>query len=875
MSVSTYKNNICDYHIGKLENVVYLINSQAVKDIHIDNGDAYIDGLDDENILALPVYDVELSDTDELDERYKFTHTLKFSMYGYANYLDFQAKFYAIVKSVEGVYWLVNPLFPCKVSYTFTLDSNGSHTDFTLATASNHPTLKVNDLDEVNPYDCGYKFCKIGEVLLNETMFSLKKSNNEVLYTNDGFKYIEYIKNSGVFTENFDGNNVHHNLTFNIKFSDYKSSWHYNLLEFIKNKYAAVISMNNAKIHSDYDYRGDGVVYSGSTEPISGDTIAHGTECNCSILVGFYFGLQPSFTVNATDDMEMDYIQIQLSDVHDNGSFISCDAVYIHKDSGFEYDDEAKECLSQNLARYLLKREIDAKRNPTGRYLVLEGYESEFPSLNIIGTFDESEVVTCTDVKCKGEQCVVDTTIPSPLIFTDTGTTQYTLRSDTDWSITSSGNITVSPSNGYANQEYTISITNSQSPQDEVSTSSMVLSYCNTTKTFDVSVTSCFTAGRIFRITADEQYVVVPHKCCIQTVEDQSGLIMDINIQDRYFKVFVPENDSGAERTLPLDVEFCDGTHGTVQIIQEYAFVRWVKEGEKCVGRDRCDIERKYTGQTSTEINTWTDITRLTNCRDSLECGLLTRWVDDGTICDGIYKYKQEKEQSSIDYGESWQDTGVKRKGERVPEEDDECSVICSDWRVDGYICEEFTKYEREREWQRRCINCDDCEAEWLPTSNFRKTDTIIEEHSRECGYDPCADWCISASCVEWRSVGTICDGCDKYEYLRQYFRICEDCSDCDAPWTATDVYKKGNLIEEMAQECGCVDTLYEWRLEDFICEECDITQYRWYTTETICKHGSKFAHQKRQYSTDGITWIDTGEEQDLMVEYNSSDCNQ
>lgn len=117
MSVSIYNNNSCKYHIGKLDKVVYLVSESAMKNIHIDNGNAYIGGLMEEP-MALKVRNIELSDTDELDERYKFAHTLKFSMDGYANYTMFQKKYYAIVKSLDGAYWFVNPMLPCKVSYT-------------------------------------------------------------------------------------------------------------------------------------------------------------------------------------------------------------------------------------------------------------------------------------------------------------------------------------------------------------------------------------------------------------------------------------------------------------------------------------------------------------------------------------------------------------------------------------------------------------------------------------------------------------------------------------------------------------------------------------------------------------------------------------
>ena len=177
MSVSIYKNENCKYRLDKLEKVVYLIDEDALKNIHIDNGEAYVDEISQEP-LSLTVYGIELNDTDELDERYKFTHTLTFSMQGYANHNDFEGRYYAIVKTIDGEFWLVNPLFACKVTYTYTLDSNGSHTDFTLSTASNHPTLRVHGLDDSTPYECGYKYCRFDTLMLNERKYSLRNENN-------------------------------------------------------------------------------------------------------------------------------------------------------------------------------------------------------------------------------------------------------------------------------------------------------------------------------------------------------------------------------------------------------------------------------------------------------------------------------------------------------------------------------------------------------------------------------------------------------------------------------------------------------------------------------------------------------------------------
>lgn len=891
MSVSTYKNNECRYNIDKLEKVVYLISEDDLRNIHIDNGEAYVDSIS-ATTLSLSVYNISLTDTDELDERYKFTHTLTFSMRGYANYKYFQSKYYAIVKTVDGVYWLVNPLFPCKATYTYTLDSNGSHTDFTLATISNHPTLRIHGLDHATPYECGYQHCKFDTLKLNEAKYSLRSSNN-IKYTNDGFKDIVFNKNSAVFTETFDGNNVSHSLQFNIKFDDYKSSWHYNLLEFMNNKYAAIIK----------------------------------SSCGKYILTGFNFGLQPSFTVTANDEMTMDNIQINLIDSHDNGEFIGDTYDEIHEtkyeDINFVYTVEydSWECFSENTARYLLKKEIDALGNSTGRYMCLEGYTDRFTELglNIVGTFEDTE--TFINPQCHGVSCTAQTSFPNSFVFNTVGCRTYSLVASTNWTLTSSdAHITVNPSSGLANTQYNIEICNTLTPTSSEATSTIQLRYCETTKTYNVSVVKgnpCFTAGAVFDISANAQYVTVPTSCCIQAVKDTSRIVSNITIQNSYFKVYVPQNNTSSIRVITLTVTLCDMTTAEVTINQGIGFERWVKESTGCSGNYKCDVERKYTGTTISNVNTRTEETRLINCVTSSECaGSTTRWIDSSeTTCSGGKKYIVQIEQVSTDGGISWSNTGNKRLGSETSDTSGECAGVeeLEDWRENGYICSETTKYVRlqlyvstdghtwvatntykrgDRILETNSVDCgyikpstvwtyedwrladtdyicDDGNKyeklrRWVSNDNVNWTSTdvykrgnLIKENSGDCGYDPS----ITGNCSSYIDNGdTICDGYGKYKYLRKYVRNCDDCDNCSAEWIATQIYKRGDKIQEQSIDCGYIpsDTYYEWREDGWDCNGYD-----------------KYTRYRKYISEDGNNWYKTNifKLGDSPIETNSTDC--
>ena len=712
MAVSTYNNNECKYRIDRLDKVVYLISENASKNIHIDNGEAYITDVT-ENPLSLIAYNIELTDTDELDERYKFTHQLTFSVNGYANYKDFQGRYYAIVKSLDGEYWLVNPLFPNKVTFTYTLDGSGSHTDFTMSTASNHPTLLIHNMSEATPYDCGYRHCTFKSLRLNEKKNSLK-IDNRVIYTNDGFKDVYFDKNSASFVEQFDGDNVHHNLTFNIKFDNYKSSWHYNLLEFADNIYAAIID----------------------------------TSCDKHITCGFGFGLMPSFNVSADDGSTPNNIQIQLSDIHDNGDFIGyTDEITVVKDGTLQWVYTSKyngyECVGNNLARYLLMEEVDALLNPTGRYKALVGYEAQFSYLNIVDTF--TDTITFTNYDCT-DTCRMQTSFPPEFVFENTTCRNYSVLCDSDWSITSSANhITVSPTSGQAGQSYTVTVCNTQTPSSAEVRSTLNVNYCNKTKTIYAKVKQgdgCLPSGSIFDISANGQYVVIPTICCVKDV-DADAIITNISIQTTYIRVYVPENDSGNARQFTLTITYCDDSEGEVIINQSMAYERWVYEGTTCSGTQKCDVERKYTGTSATDINTWTTETRNVNCTQSDECGgVITRWIDTSeTACSGGKRYIVQAELQSTDGGQTWTRTGNKRLGDETEDPSGECAEIYEyRWVITTQtICVGYDKYYLYKK-QQRIIDSGDAWEDVVPTETSYDGDgtmqpQLIESDSPDCGY--------------------------------------------------------------------------------------------------------------------------------------------
>lgn len=607
--VSEYIDNICRYSLSKLENVVYLVDEEAVKSINIDNGAAYISSVSQEPI-AIKCYNLKLTENESLDERYKFTHTVTFSVHGYANKDNFQDRYYVIVKDMDGTYWMLNPLFPCKVGYTYNLGYQEDHTDFTLSTVSNHPVLEVKGLDLSNTFECrGYNIGGVDKLWLNEKRFTVHDGNS-VKYTNDGFKGVDFKRTSGLLTETFDGDDISHSINFKIGFDDYKTSWHYNLLEFIDNIYASVIKTKGDKY----------------------------------TLCGFGYGLQPSYTINADDTTETpNIIDVTLTDAHsDNhtlGFYDSVDYEYLSAKT-WEYTSMygGYECVSEGMAKYLLKKETDALGNETDRYMALYGYEDRFADLNIVDTFYDE--VLFSSVDCGGMACLIDLSFPSTMRFNQITCKDYHLRSDSDWSISSSESfITVSPTSGAANQDYTITVCNTIEPTATARTATLTVNYCNTVIQYDVVVEegdSCFPQGSTYEISANAQTLTIPTKCCIDEVNETAGIGAIATVYTNYITVQVPENNSGRYRTITLLAVYCNGKSSNIIIRQSDVFESWVTEDSACFGNDLYAVERLYTGRTSGSITARTDTVRDTLIEvNSRECITPeTRDITNGYLCD-------------------------------------------------------------------------------------------------------------------------------------------------------------------------------------------------------------------------------------------------
>ena len=837
--VTNYNENICKYTIEHLDKVVFLVNKNAIGSISIDNGAAYVASAS--SAMSIACSNISLSEDESLDERYQFNHKLQFTVQGYMNVDDFEGKYYVILKDVNSTYWLMNPMFPCKVTYTYTIGASENHTDFTFSTISNFPLLKINNFTTNYTKPCnGYSLCGIDILALNERDFS-KIEGDTVTYSNDGFKDVVFLKNSCIFTEQFDGTIVSHQVKFNISFDDYKSSWHYNLLEFADNKYAMVLQ----------------------------------TKCGTNIACGFSHGLNPSFVVTANEN-EFNSIEITLSDLHDEGTFIKLPTHVPYNytsATSWVWVEGEYECISDTTAKRLLMQEVDAFGNGLDRYKCLEGYRIDYEYLadKLVGEF--TEIVTFPCDACRNTSCVLQTSMPQTIIFNGEGQEKtFTLYSPSEWSITSDSGITITPSSGTGggNVDY-ITIKNNSVPTTTIESHTIVVNYCNKDEYFyadvvEASPTQCYPLGQYYNIDYNAQDVIIPTNCCILSVEANTVNLKEFQIQKGYVRMRADANDTGTGRTMTVFITDCTSATTEVYVYQSSFYSEWRTESTECNGRQMCDFQRLYSGLTQSTVSARTYITRWYNCVDSEACKAQNyKWVESNdTVCENGKMWYLEY--LNIYENGSWRQTGQVRYGREAEDVSGKCSTHIEHWLTvqNAYFCNDTTKYTKERLYYEEHYG--DPQSAWTETDIYRMGTTVLESDSVDCGYGSGSGYTYQ----QWRPNGYECMSGSKYSKERKYV------SNDTVNWVATDIYKIGILVEQFSEECGWTPNYeYRWVLVDeYQCGSGD-SQYNLYQMYSQERRpiGSLSELEWEPVVPTVLSYDANGTEDPVMIESGSSEC--
>ena len=725
--------NGCKYNYNKLKDVLYLVSAEHVKDVQIDNGEAYISGLT-ELPLRINGFNIQFNEETSLDERYKFQKTITLSMNGYVNYRIFGGRYYAILEAEDGTYFMVNVDFPSRITHTFHLSKDVNQTDFTFSSLSNFPTLKLNaEFEAVSPVCLGFRVNGIKSLQLIEKEKARLDTENRTVISTEPFKDIEFLGDSCSFEEIYDGFKVTDTIEFNILLDNYKPSWQYNLLEFLENKYSAIIvpKGNDNKFYP-----------------------------------GFNFGLEPSYTIQtASQRGQSDIITVVLREASAYGTTAAVDW---DEDQDTETrwrwvkqvgDTICYECIGLRRARYLVRQQVDMFGNPTGDYQVMEGYESQYPNFHIVGTFTTEQEFDSLDCDESGA-CGIISNIPNTIIFNSATCNTYTLRTSCAFEFKNiPANITVSPSAGFADTDYIVTVCNSTTPTSTPSEQNMTLSCCQNNRNITIKVqteNTCVTPETQYINCLGGQVQFAYNGNCRLSITSAPGLTYSVGNNTVMFTV--PRNNSTSAVTYTITATNCDCSSGTTTfyIQQDKTYEQWISEaGYICDGNDSYTIERRYTGTTADNINVRTMETRkgtlITSGDTRCSSSETTKWEWDGVnyYCQDGDKYQAVFKYISYDAGQTWAKTNNTMLGEMVESASTWCELpvqykweltneyVCESteyrWYPSGYTCIGYDK------WQNavKQVSLDSGTTWQNVVPEETSATTLIEADSEYCGYVP------------------------------------------------------------------------------------------------------------------------------------------
>lgn len=792
--ISEYNIDKSNYKIYRLKGTIFLFQDDLVKSISID-GDVTHISLSGKP-LTVRCDTVQVSEESSIDGRFSFSHTVTFKVQGY----DISLVGYKWIgfQDASGECWLLNPMLNPLWTYKYTLDSDGESTTYTVSLTSNFPLLHIvgNEKFDDITIPCGYSMSVPKSLWLNESDYSLKEKDGNILVTNDGFKKIGFIKDTLSLTEEYDGEYVMHSLSFKIPFSSYKESFHYNLLEFTDNTYVCSVKKTD------------------------------GTYASC----GFSHGLFPSYSISCDTNIEnADSITITLSDKHNGENFFSVSDSFTEnyeslKSAEFILKDICLECIGKGVAKFIMKTEVDALGNQTGRYYALNGYEDELKEkgYDIVGTFEEDVHIQYRKCKSDGTmgECELSTNL-SDIEFHEKGENKsFSVKADDGWSIRYGGNrISFSTKSATDSEVHMVTIEALVNPTPTPYKETFTLEYCDgKTNTYNVyfKKETCDDSISVDTVPRGGGNVLVKSDCCISAITSTVEGVIYIKTTEGYV-VSIPGYEGAEERTVPITITRCNGdVSESLSVKQIPYYSKWEREEKQCKEGYLCDVERMYSGETSTYITGRTDITRLVNCvTDPTNCPYeRRRWTETyQTVCDGKSLHIVLAEEVSND-GIVWTKTGEYKLGTLTDENNDSSCGSNSNGKygkwmeVDGYICEGTDKYKKIAFFQS-----DTFDGAYKRTNVESKGD-LLESRSKDCGWFED----IGNYEIRWKKVGEECIGTTKYSKLvAEYYT--EDGKEYTPP---TNQYRY-DVIQENCEECGYINESYRWILTDRVkCFECN-----------------------------------------------------
>ena len=578
MPVNNYLKD-CKYSLNNLDNYIYLYTfNEPILNYITDDGESNATATSIKgSSKRLYCNSVQYQSTSSVDNRFAFDNTLTVTLSEHSKVSHYSiiqtllnGNWMVVFKNTDGDAFVVNAEYPVMVSYSYVINDEKSPNNLTITfrALQNVPTVNLKTSVAFSSTLCG-NYCEynISRIEMLK-MIDMNKATIDV--DGDGFtlnekgegnlKTIEFNPTSMSFTDSYDGREFSQTLTFQIPFESYRYYFHYNLLEYLNNRYYALIKT------TDDNY----------------------------ILGGFRQGLFPSYTISTADNNNI--ITITLTAKYVNYSVLGSDSMSITTNDGMFYQPVLGECVNQ-LYTWTLIEQYNANGVATNGYYCLNGFEEIYSDYTILGTYNQFDTnfgfkLVDYNIDCS-EGCKIYN-LPTSIQFETSGETQcYTI--DTTCSIIWEWN---SEAFDFTFDE----ITKEMCVTSKVDEGTFNIKATTTDGTIQYATVVIGNGGitgdttTTLNITAEGQKVsVIPVKGLGNVKSITSTLQYVVNQTNNGYEVTVPENTTEEPRTFTITLIYKDNSIETINIIQgRIYYVITSSEDTECYGKDLYYVDKKY-----------------------------------------------------------------------------------------------------------------------------------------------------------------------------------------------------------------------------------------------------------------------------------------
>lgn len=632
MPVNNYLKD-CKYSLNNLDNYIYLYTfNEPILNYITDDGESNATATSIKgSSKRLYCNSVQYQSTSSVDNRFAFDNTLTVTLSEHSKVSHYSiiqtllnGNWMVVFKNTDGDAFVVNAEYPVMVSYSYVINDEKSPNNLTITfrALQNIPTVNLKTSIAFSSTLCD-NYCEYN-ISRIETLKMIDMNKATIDVDGDGFtlnekgegnlKTIEFNPTSMSFTDSFDGREFSQTLTFQIPFESYRYYFHYNLLEYLNNRYYALIKT------TDDNY----------------------------ILGGFRQGLFPSYTISTADNNNI--ITITLTAKYVNYSVLGSDSMSITTNDGMFYQPVLGECVNQ-LYTWTLIEQYNANGVATNGYYCLNGFEEIYSDYTILGTYNQFDTnfgfkLVDYNIDCS-EGCKIYN-LPTSIQFETSGETQcYTI--DTTCSIIWEWN---SEAFDFTFDE----ITKEMCVTTKVDEGTFNIKATTTDGTIQYATVVIGNGGitgdttTTLNITAEGQKVsVIPVKGLGNVKSITSTLQYVVNQTNNGYEVTVPENTTEEPRTFTITLIYKDNSIETINIIQgRIYYVITSSEDTECYGKDLYYVDKKYKKYTEDgELIFIENIKGNQKETDSVNCIEYDEKVSGCTSCfEGytyiLYEYKKD-----------------------------------------------------------------------------------------------------------------------------------------------------------------------------------------------------------------------------------------